>query len=107
MLTYVISIFWIADGRKRYIDNLLTHKEEIIDDSKRAKGLEIVYSELQQCLGDKVPSQSDVIDIYGKVVINSFTITNNSLNPIGQGVYLGASVLDHSCAPNAIWYFIF
>lgn len=37
------------------------------------------------------------------IVINSFTIMNNSLNPIGQGLYLAASVLDHSCEPNAIW----
>ena len=34
----------LPDGRKRRLDDLLTHKEEIILDKKRAKGIDIIYS---------------------------------------------------------------
>lgn len=33
--------------------------------------------------------------------INAFNILDDNLNTIGTGIYLGASVLNHSCAPNA------
>lgn len=93
----------LPDGRKRFLKDLITHKEEIKNDKLRAKGLDIIESELKHYLGDETPKKSEIINIYGMIVINSFTIMNNSLNPIGQGLYLAASVLDHSCEPNAIW----
>ncbi len=34
-------------------------------------------------------------------MINSFNIMNNDYNAVGIGLYLAASVLDHSCWPNA------
>lgn len=33
--------------------------------------------------------------------INAFNILDNNLNTIGTGIYLAASVLNHSCTPNA------
>lgn len=33
--------------------------------------------------------------------INAFNILDNNLNTIGTGIYLAASVLNHSCVPNA------
>lgn len=34
--------------------------------------------------------------------VNSFCICDQELHAIGTGMYLAASVLDHSCAPNAV-----
>lgn len=33
--------------------------------------------------------------------INAFNILDDNLNIIGTGIYLAASVLNHSCVPNA------
>lgn len=37
--------------------------------------------------------------------INSFNILDNDMNSIGTGIYLTASILDHSCEPNAVAVF--
>lgn len=33
--------------------------------------------------------------------INAFNILDDNLNTIGTGIYLAASVINHSCVPNA------
>lgn len=33
--------------------------------------------------------------------INAFNILDDNLNTIGTGIYLAASILNHSCIPNA------
>ena len=41
----------------------------------------------------------------GKIGINSCLLKpNNGNRVIGKGLYLDFSILDHSCAPNAVWY---
>ena len=52
-----------------------------------------------------IPSQDDVLEIYGKMMINSYNMINSIIENIGFGLYLGTSALDHSCAPNAHWHF--
>lgn len=34
--------------------------------------------------------------------VNSFNICNQEMQSIGVGIYLGASIIDHSCQPNAL-----
>lgn len=36
------------------------------------------------------------------MVVNGFNILDGEMNPLGTGLYLGVSVVDHSCRPNAI-----
>ena len=45
--------------------------------------------------------KSDLFEIYCKVLINSFNIMDDDYLPVGIGLYLEASVLDHDCWPNA------
>ena len=45
--------------------------------------------------------KSDLFEIYCKVLINSFNIMDDDYLPVGIGLYLEASVLDHGCWPNA------
>ena len=46
--------------------------------------------------------------IYGKLVCNQHAISEYSKESIGKtigkGLYLDASIVDHSCAPNATWF---
>lgn len=51
------------------------------------------------------PPWVEVIDMYGKIKTNTFTICDNELQPIGAGLYLSPSLLDHSCVPNAVCSF--
>lgn len=48
-----------------------------------------------------IPSTAELLGIYGRITINSFSIFNLDMN-IGVGIYLGPSILDHSCKPNAV-----
>lgn len=34
--------------------------------------------------------------------VNSFSICTQELQSVGTGIYLAASVVDHSCKPNAV-----
>lgn len=34
--------------------------------------------------------------------VNSFSICNQEYQSLGTGLYLGASIVDHSCKPNAV-----
>lgn len=52
-----------------------------------------------------LPNSTELLQIYGKLLINSFNILDNEMNSIGTGLYLGASVVDHSCNPNAVAIF--
>lgn len=68
------------------------------------------------------PTSKELLQIYGKVriisilstveiimrrvffqmAVNCFNILNGDMNSIGTGMYLAASILDHSCQPNAV-----
>lgn len=37
--------------------------------------------------------------------VNSFNIIDQELKTLGTGIYLGASIMDHSCDPNTIAIF--
>lgn len=39
------------------------------------------------------------------MVVNTFNILDGEMQSIGSGIYLAASVIDHSCAPNAVAVF--
>lgn len=97
---------WPEGQNRRYFDDLLSHQKDIVRDSKRIEAFQSFYVILQKCLGeDKLPPKSDVLDIFGKILINSFNIMSDEYQSIGVGLYLGASVLDHSCEPNAVVIF--
>ena len=52
-------------------------------------------------MDDTLPPKSEVLEIFGRIIINSFNIMNNDYHSIGVGLYLAASAIDHSCVPNA------
>lgn len=40
--------------------------------------------------------------MYGKLCTNAFSICDSEMNSIGTGIYLGVSIMDHTCTPNAV-----
>lgn len=36
------------------------------------------------------------------MLVNAFNILDSDMNSIGTGIYLGVSITDHSCQPNAV-----
>lgn len=36
------------------------------------------------------------------MIVNAFNILDQELNSIATGIYLGVSITDHSCKPNAV-----
>ncbi len=83
--------------------DLMSHMEEIKNDGKRMEQFAFVCEGLRRC---NVPidsySVSEMLETFGKMTINSFSICDNEMQPIGTGMYLVASKLDHSCYPNAV-----
>lgn len=57
-------------------------------------------------MGDtKLPNSAEMLAIFGRICVNSYNILDPDMNSIGVGIYLGPSVIDHSCKPNAIAVF--
>ncbi len=92
----------LPDGSKRRFDDLMTHTKAIVNDSCRIRAFDAFFGVLQECFRDfgDVPPKQEVLDIYGRIIINSFNIMNTDFQSVGVGLYLEASALDHSCRPN-------
>ena len=62
------------------------------------------YSLLKGTLKDNLPTRSEVLEIYGKIIVNGLKILDGNMSNVGHGLYIGTSILDHSCTPNAQWH---
>ncbi len=94
----------LPDGSKRRFDDLMTHRKEIVRDHNRMRAFDSFFDVLKECFrGDLggVPPKAEVLDVYGRVLVNSFNIMNAEFQSVGIGLYLEASALDHSCRPSA------
>ncbi|XP_055700421.1 histone-lysine N-methyltransferase SMYD3 isoform X2 [Phlebotomus papatasi] len=87
----------------RKFRDLMSHYHEIRTDPKRVEHLESLSMVLRDLLGDQLmPNFTELQGIYGRLVVNGFNILDGEMNSIGTGLYLGISVVDHSCTPNAV-----
>lgn len=98
----------MPDGRVKRYDDLMSHVEDIKKDKKRTEH----YAECCLALSDFF--QDDIFQnnpelllaAYGKATINGFNILDYDISPVGLGLYLSASAMDHSCSPNAAVVFL-
>ena len=52
--------------------------------------------------GGEGPDPDLFIECYGRMAVNSFNILDPETGEgVGTGLYLGPSIMDHSCRPNA------
>ncbi|KAG7303908.1 hypothetical protein JYU34_010821 [Plutella xylostella] len=83
--------------------DLMSHYQDLKADSRRMEHFTSLCAVLTDFLKDiSMPNAVEMMGIYGRMVINSFTILDVDMNSIGTGIYVGCSVVDHSCAPNAV-----
>ena len=91
----------LPNGRKRSFDDLISHENQVLQKPQIRQGFEQCYSTLREWFGEKLPSREEILDIYAKVLLNSIDILENGILSKGKGLYLDASVIKHSCYPNA------
>ncbi|XP_056009715.1 histone-lysine N-methyltransferase SMYD3-like [Ostrea edulis] len=89
---------------RRSFSALMSHEKEIQSDGKRCEQLSQHLFTLQKVTSGilNLPSSTDLLQIFGKMTTNSFTICGEEMQSIGVGIYLGPSLLDHRCKPNAV-----
>ena len=100
----------LPNGTRRYFKDLVSHKEEILQDYRKMIQFNSLYSILEMWFGDieQIPSKEIVLEIFGKILINSITLVDeygDHGGVIGKGLFLDASVINHSCIPNAIYVY--
>ncbi|CAN7993700.1 unnamed protein product [Ixodes hexagonus] len=91
-------------GQERSFADLMSHVEEIKRDAKRMAQFQMLWVTARAFLGDEyLPSVEVGLEIFGKASreLNTYTIGSYEECPIGTGLYIGPSILDHSCTPNA------
>ncbi|XP_063392698.1 histone-lysine N-methyltransferase SMYD3 [Cydia fagiglandana] len=94
--------FYSATGFRMWKD-LMSHYSDLKADKKRMDHFSSLCVVLFEFLKDiSLPNTVELMGIYGRMVINSFTILDTDMNSIGTGVYLASSIVDHSCNPNAV-----
>ncbi|KAL3171624.1 hypothetical protein MRX96_013815 [Rhipicephalus microplus] len=90
-------------GKQRCFTDLVSHVDSIkIDHPRYFKEFKRLWETSKIFLDDKYLPEPEVgLEIYGKMIINSYCICSDEHTPIGTGLYIGPSILDHSCSPNA------
>ncbi|XP_055896258.1 histone-lysine N-methyltransferase SMYD3-like isoform X1 [Biomphalaria glabrata] len=88
----------------RTFNDLMSHRDEIKADQTRSELFRIAADFVRGYTHGilQLPSDDVLLEIFGKMVINTFTIADELLQDVGVAVYTSPSVLDHRCWPNAV-----
>ena len=87
--------------RPRRFKDLVDHYDDILT-SNRKDAANAYYEEILRFLGmEDAPDPDFFLECYGRMAVNSFHILDENHEGIGTALYLGPSVMDHSCQPNA------
>ncbi|XP_065209555.1 uncharacterized protein Smyd3 [Planococcus citri] len=93
-------------AKNRPFSDLMSHYDELLQDQRRMEHFRTLIMLLGIFFNDEENLDEDeILQLFGKMCINSFNILDNDMNSIGTGMYLAASILDHSCEPNAVAIF--
>ena len=112
------EFFQLPNGKKRRFDDLVSNtdelrkQKEVTNDPNKLKlnHLYFIYKDFEIWLEDaiQIPTFTEFFEIYGKWQTNCTSIFALDFDDpfilIARGLYLGYSSLDHSCAPNAVWF---
>ena len=90
----------LNDGSPRTFNSLMDHKENLEKDENRVT----IYEEMCYLYGtlNVFFDPDQILSSFGKLLINGFTILDNTFTEIGYGIFIGASQFDHSCKPNCV-----
>ncbi|XP_050506253.1 histone-lysine N-methyltransferase SMYD3 isoform X1 [Diabrotica virgifera virgifera] len=94
---------YYTDIRFRTFKDLMSHYPNLKNDSTRMEHFSSLYAVLYEFFrGESLPNSAELMGMYGRICINSYSICNQELQSLGTGLYLAASVADHSCHPTAV-----
>ncbi|XP_075453191.1 histone-lysine N-methyltransferase SMYD3 isoform X2 [Ascaphus truei] len=91
------------------VSNLQSNIKELNDEMKEGLGhlattLELyLKKEIQDA--SQLPPGFHILEYFGKVTCNSFTISDGEMQDVGVGLYPSMSLLNHSCDPNCVIVF--
>jgi len=93
----------INNAKSRTFRDLLDHYTDITSDPSREHN-KWWHSEVAELLGDLMPPMEEYISIYGRLLVNSFSLRvdhNGEEESVGTALYRANSIFDHSCRPSA------
>ncbi|XP_014214307.1 histone-lysine N-methyltransferase SMYD3 [Copidosoma floridanum] len=97
--------YYSKNSYRRFKD-LMSHYTSLKNDQKRMEHFVSLCQILEEFMGSsQLPNSAEILGLYGRICVNSYNILDSDMNSIGVGIYLGPSVIDHSCKPNAIAVF--
>ncbi|KAK0175816.1 hypothetical protein PV328_000018 [Microctonus aethiopoides] len=86
----------------RTFNDMMSHISNIKNDMEKMKHFTSLSIVLFEFLPKNVmPHPKELLEIFGRLTINSFHILDTDMTSLGVGLYLGPSIIDHSCKPNA------
>ncbi len=98
----VNQMYDLPNGKKRCLNDLMNHFDEIQKDNERQIEINAIKKDFENCNIDI--STELLTKLFGTLVVNSFGIvvrdSFDGFMHCGSGLYISASILDHSCAPN-------
>ena len=86
-----------SQGERSFSD-LLSHSDKIEDTDDYGNK---IFEQLIKVIPEATKSWEYFKEVYGKLLINSFEISGDDDEKLGWALYLGPSILDHSCVPTA------
>ncbi|XP_026276432.1 histone-lysine N-methyltransferase SMYD3 isoform X2 [Frankliniella occidentalis] len=97
--------FYSKTGFRMFKD-LMSHYSDIKKDSKRMEHFTSLCAVLMEYIGESsLPNSAELLGIYGRMVVNGFNILDPEMVSIGTGLYIGVSIIDHSCDPTSVAVF--
>ncbi|KAM5165646.1 histone-lysine N-methyltransferase SMYD3 isoform 3-T4 [Mantella aurantiaca] len=96
-------------GELYSINDLQSHFKELNKEMK--EGLRHLATTLEQYLkreiqvSTQLPPGFHILEYFGKVTCNSFTISDGEMQDVGVGLYPSMSLLNHSCDPSCVIVF--
>ncbi|XP_011506257.1 PREDICTED: histone-lysine N-methyltransferase SMYD3 [Ceratosolen solmsi marchali] len=92
-----------ADDLYRGYNDLMSHLTNIEKDYERVEHCITIHNVLDDFMsGERKLNLQEILEIYGKICVNSYNILDAEMQSIGVGIYLAPSVIDHNCKPNAV-----
>lgn len=93
---------YYTSSKYRKFYDLMSHTNNIKNDDKKMEHFTSLSMILIKFLPkDILPDIKELLGIFGRMSVNSFNILDTDMTSLGVGIYLGPSIIDHSCKPNA------
>ena len=77
----------LPDGSTRTLEDLLDHKDDIWQNNSLVEKVCQTYQKLEQCSFKHLPMFNEFLSLFGKVLINGFTVADLTSKNIATGLY--------------------